>query len=448
MNKIHHVDDKLGYAILEPGVTYQQLNDHLKAHHPTLWADCAGSTVNASVIGNALDRGRGLTPYADHCAHLCGMDVVTPDGALISLGGGARDQDQIRHLYKWGVGPYIEGLFAQSNFGIVVKSGLWLMPAPEKFDFFVFEYTAKPEQFKAFLTDFQTLMFRGVIQSHPHFANDFAMLCIVDQYPFHLLEKDGTKLSKSAMGQWKKALGVSDWTFGCGLYGSKTEIQHHKKILKRTLGKYGQLVFLGGCEKNTLRARMTLGAAKLFLRLQGKTPKLLEGLPKAIRLFKGIPTDYFVRQVYFKSHIEKPAEGQIDPSRDGCGFIWIGPLIPYDPDQIMSFCRTIEHLYERHKFDYFIELMPESPRCMMALFGIFYDKENADQTARAQALYQDIFKESYDCGYYPYRTTTTSHDGLFDSNKNYQSFVNTLKQAIDPNGIIAPGRYGVGESPK
>ena len=59
MNQIVHVDEQLGYAVIEPGVTYKQLNDHLKQSGSRLWADCAGSTQYASVIGNAL-RLRGV----------------------------------------------------------------------------------------------------------------------------------------------------------------------------------------------------------------------------------------------------------------------------------------------------------------------------------------------------------------------------------------------------
>lgn len=99
MTRIWHVDHELGYAVIETGVTYKQLSDHLKAHCPTLWSDSAGTTQYASVLGNALDKGRGLTPYADHFGSLCGMDVVLPDGALLETGGGSRHwQPRPAHL--------------------------------------------------------------------------------------------------------------------------------------------------------------------------------------------------------------------------------------------------------------------------------------------------------------------------------------------------------------
>jgi 4-cresol dehydrogenase (hydroxylating) len=61
-------------------------------------------------------------------------------------------------------------LFAQSNLGIVVKVGIWLMPAPEKFDFAAFEYKAPPDKPAAFIDDLRELVMARAIRSHPHLA--------------------------------------------------------------------------------------------------------------------------------------------------------------------------------------------------------------------------------------------------------------------------------------
>ena len=43
--------------------------------------------------------------------------------------------------YKWGYGPYLDGIFSQSNYGICVKMGIWLMPEPEDFHPFAITFT-------------------------------------------------------------------------------------------------------------------------------------------------------------------------------------------------------------------------------------------------------------------------------------------------------------------
>ena len=35
--------------------------------------------------------------------------------------------------YKSGFGPWIDGMFSQSNFGVVTKMGFWLMPEPDAY---------------------------------------------------------------------------------------------------------------------------------------------------------------------------------------------------------------------------------------------------------------------------------------------------------------------------
>ena len=443
MNKIHHIDEELGYAIIEPGVTYKQLNDYLKETGSRLWSDCAGSTVNASVLGNALDRGRGLTPYSDHFGALCGMEVILPTGETVVTGGGPNSTDayQSWNIYKWGTGPYLDGLFSQSNYGIVVKAGIWLMPAPKSFNFFIFEYEASPKKFPAFIRDLRELLFQGVINSKPHLANAFAMLCIVSQYPKELLNDDQTCLTEEGLSAWKAMHGVRDWTFGCALYGTKKEVKIRRDIVKKQLSKYGTLNFVHGFENDTLKTRILMPLAKIALKLKGKSPNMLEGLADAINLYKGIPSDYFVKQVYVKSHKEKP-KGAFNPAYDGCGFLWTGPVVPFKPDAIKSLMEPVTLLYQQYGFDLFVELIIESPRGLIVLFGIFYDKNSVQEKKKAIQLYHSIQSVALEKGFPPYRATIISMPGLFDHNPPLRKILTKIKRALDPNNILAPQKYG------
>ena len=107
MDKIIHVDEELAYAIIEPGVTYEALNRFLADNSYSLWTDSPGGPPTGSVIGNALDRGVGVTKYSDHFAHLCGYEVVLADGSIIHTGAADKEGKKgAAHLYKWGVGPW------------------------------------------------------------------------------------------------------------------------------------------------------------------------------------------------------------------------------------------------------------------------------------------------------------------------------------------------------
>ena len=56
------------------------------------------------------------------------MEVVLPNGELMRTGMGAMPGNRSWHVYKRGLGPTPDQLFMQSNFGIVTKMGVWLMP--------------------------------------------------------------------------------------------------------------------------------------------------------------------------------------------------------------------------------------------------------------------------------------------------------------------------------
>ena len=58
----------------------------------------------------------------------CGMEVVLPNGDLMRTGMGAMPGNRAWHVYKRSLGPTLDQLFMQSNYGIVTKMGVWLMP--------------------------------------------------------------------------------------------------------------------------------------------------------------------------------------------------------------------------------------------------------------------------------------------------------------------------------
>src|SRR6056300_52632 len=49
---------------------------------------------------------------------------------LVRTGMGALEGNNTWQLFKYGYGPYVDGMFSQSNFGVVTKMGIWLMPEP------------------------------------------------------------------------------------------------------------------------------------------------------------------------------------------------------------------------------------------------------------------------------------------------------------------------------
>ena len=129
MNNIVEVNSKAAYALVEPGVSYMQLNEYLEQNGTGLWVDCDRNGLN-SVAGSITAREFGCTAYGDHTMMQCGMEVMLADGELVRLGMGAMPKSNTWQLAKYAYGPYLDGLFTQSSLGVVTKMGVWLMPAP------------------------------------------------------------------------------------------------------------------------------------------------------------------------------------------------------------------------------------------------------------------------------------------------------------------------------
>ena len=131
MNRILEVNVELGYAVIEPGVSQGQMYEYLQQHELPLLLDVTGAGPDASIIGNILQRGFGHTPYGDRFRHTCGMHVVLPDGNQLKTGFGRYENAVSSRVFPWGQGPWLDGLFTQSDYGIVTSACIWLMPQPE-----------------------------------------------------------------------------------------------------------------------------------------------------------------------------------------------------------------------------------------------------------------------------------------------------------------------------
>ncbi|MFV0481187.1 MAG: FAD-dependent oxidoreductase [Campylobacteraceae bacterium] len=139
MNKIIEVDDKRNFCIVEPGVSYFELFDYVEKNKLNVMMDIPDPGWG-SPVGNALDHGWGylVGNFRDHFGSHCGMEVVLPNGEVMRTGMGALPNAKTFAENKYGYGPYVDGLFAQSNFGIVTKMGFWMMPKPEAYALYQF----------------------------------------------------------------------------------------------------------------------------------------------------------------------------------------------------------------------------------------------------------------------------------------------------------------------
>jgi 4-cresol dehydrogenase (hydroxylating) len=129
MNRVLEVNEAQAYLVVEPGVNFIELYRYFEQHGlPFMVA--APEPGWGSPVGNALDHGVSFV-MGDNFASVRGLEVVLPNGEILRTGMGALPTGRLWHAFPYGFGPSVNGLFSQSNFGIVTKMSFSLARKPE-----------------------------------------------------------------------------------------------------------------------------------------------------------------------------------------------------------------------------------------------------------------------------------------------------------------------------
>ncbi|MFP5393737.1 MAG: FAD-binding oxidoreductase, partial [Gammaproteobacteria bacterium] len=243
MNRIVHVDAELAYAVIEPGVTQGQLSAYLHEQGLPLWMDCTGAGPDTSLMGNILERGFGHSPYGNRLQHVSGLRVVLANGDVLCTGFGHYPNAQATHLFPYGIGPFLDGLFTQSNFGIATQIGLWLMPQVECVNHFLCT-VERHGDIAAVVDALRPLRLDGTLRSIVHIGNDLRVISGGTVFPRSRVPA-GASLPDTVRGELRAAAGIGAWSVSGALYGSRAQVAAAGKALRAALrGSHASLRFL------------------------------------------------------------------------------------------------------------------------------------------------------------------------------------------------------------
>ena len=435
LNHIVDFSEELAYVTLEPGVTQQQLYDYLQEKQSKLWMDATGSYKDHSIIGNIAERGFGHTPYGDHFAHVGGMEVVLPEGDCLHTGFGRFDNAQAKNVYRWGVGPYFDGIFTQSNLGIITQLTVWLMPAPKYFQSFYFSVNSHAELEKA-IDALRPLRLDGTINSAMHIANDYKVLGAIQPYPWQQTDNK-IPLDKEILKKLGKSWDFGVWNGSGALYGTKQEVAlARKKIKKQLRGKVKKLRFL---DDNLLKVAELLQKPYYWV-TRVNLPEMLKILKPIFNMTKGIPTDSMLPSTYWRVK-GTSQESMNNPERDNCGLMWCAPIAPTSGKHALKLWNIIESVFDHYSFEPAVTITLLTERTMDCVIAIQYDRSIEGEDKHAQDCHDELLKKLTDAGYYPYRLGIQSMNGLPEPEESYAKFLNSIKSSLDPANILSPGRY-------
>lgn len=123
MKKVHEINVRDRYAVVEPGVVNLQLTNLLKPHGYHFAPDPSSqgaSTVGGNTATNA--GGPHTLKYGVTVNHVLGVEIVLPDGSIVRIGGPAADP----------TGYDLTGVIvgAEGTFGVVTKIWVRITPLP------------------------------------------------------------------------------------------------------------------------------------------------------------------------------------------------------------------------------------------------------------------------------------------------------------------------------
>ena len=405
MNRILEVNVESGYALVEPGVSYFDLYAYLQEKGIKLWLDVPDPGWG-SVLGNALERGVGYTPYGDHFMMQCGMEVVLPNGELLRTGMGAMQGSNTWQLFKYGYGPYVDGMFTQSNFGVVTKMGIWLMPEPPGYRPYMISFQ-REEDLEQVVDILRPLKVGSVIQNAATLRS-LLLVAGINATKSQYFKGPGP-IPDSAAKQIMADQDIGMWNFYGALYGPPPVMDTLWSVIRDAFAR--------------------VPGAKFYFPEDRKQDN--DVLKHRAQTMRGVPrlTEYgFVNWV------------------GGGGHIGFSPVSPIKGSEAMKQYTMVRDRMHEHGFDY-MSVFAIGWREMHHVVELIFDRHDAGSRNKAHELFGILVREAAAAGYGEYRTHISFMDQIA---KTYgwndgatMKFNNLLKDAIDPNGILAPGKQGI-----
>jgi len=403
MNRVLELDTELGYCVLEPGVGFFDLYEHIQREKAPLWMSVPGNAWG-SVIGNALDHGIGYTPYGLHSRNLCGIEAVLPDGDLVRTGMGAMQGNPSWHVFPSSFGPDWTQMFTQSNLGVVTKAGLWLQPAPEASLLLSWDIP-KEEDIGWVIDTITPLKINGVIEQNVFIPSWLGKIVLKGQRK-DFWDKPG------AIPEWRvqdllKEHGLGYWQVQIRLYGEESLNQARAEILKRAFKRH------------------------------------LDTVPQETSWKSGDPINQYEITMGVPSAVALQMGDWVGGRGAHMGF---SPIVPAKSKYVMDQLHRSRKIIAEHDVDFYASFTIGG-RYATNINMLMYDRDNEQQVSNIRRLFNALITETAKAGYGEYRTHLGWMDSVsetFDFNQQAQRRLNErVKDALDPNGIIAPGKQGV-----
>jgi 4-cresol dehydrogenase (hydroxylating) len=363
-----------------------------------------------SVIGNTLDHGVTYMPYGVDMGMQCGMEVVLANGELMRTGMGAMPNNRAWHVYKRGLGPTPDQLFMQSNFGIVTKMGVWLMPNPEVY-MPLWLRVRNDDDLGPLIDTLRELMLDDTIRMVPQVLGATLFASVLSERR-QWWEGDGP-IPDPEIDRMARELDIGRWTMRFALYGDEAVVDHRFAKIRAAFER------IPGADVTGAKC-----APEDIAQLESPVERVQGGVPS---LDLNQMTAWYGGQ-----------EG---------GHIGFSPVAPLTGKDALALRDLLRGMIEDAGLDYMGTLIPINARSFIHVTLIIFDTKDEAQTRAAYDVAKRLVRDAAKLGYGEYRAHIDFMDLAAEQysfgDHAYMRFCETIKDALDPDGILAPGKSGI-----
>ena len=435
MNRILEFDEELGVVTLEPGVTQGELSNYLNACDLPFMAPVTGAGPSCSILANALERGFGVTPITDHFGAVISMKVVLPNGEIFESYTRTFKSAGLAQAFKWGTGPYLDGLFSQSNLGIVVDASIALQARAERSGALLFVLDSNQHVEEATATIRQLLTTAGQNIGAINLMSRNRVECMLRG------ARNMSRNSGAASINPSLSMPAGAWFGLASVYGCKEHYRATCRLARRRLRTCARRIRIyDSGDVQRFRWLSALAARVGWPQLSDHVNRL----EAAVAIVDGNPSTFALRLAYAKSGVAND-QYNLNPARDGCGLFWYSPIVPLRRGVVGQFIDFTERTCKKRGLSAPITMTSLTPRCYASTVPLLFDR--ADPVAELQAIkcIEELHEKGLALGFVPYRVGSQFMAALVRHGNGFWSTVDAVKSAIDPNLVFAPGRYSCSE---
>lgn len=446
LNNISFFDRELGLITVEPGVTQQQLSDFLEQQEHNYMVPVTGAGPNCSILANALERGYGITPYTDHFAAVTSIEGFWANGTPYQSAVDELDASEVNLVnktFKWGLGPYLEGLFTQSNLGIVSRMTIRLAKRQAGFSSFFIQVESDA------LLEQTIPMIRKVLQDYEGIVGSINLMDKRRLLSMFAKNPNGSGthqvMESKDIDILSKQLKTPSWTIVGSIYGSKGVV----KVVKKEI----DLIFKQLPCKRIYSSSLAIVIPKKVINFLprwfvNKVPMLsqiseqLDSFDKGKQIMLGKPNRVALKLAYWRHKaVNNFDKDKLSPGKDGCGLLWYAPLITMKAENIREFVDFVRATCPKFNIEPFITFTNLKHDCVDSTIPIVFDLSNPKAVEDAHNCLKALVLEGLKKGFVPYRLNIDQQQWLLDKDSHFWQTVNQLKTCLDPNNILSQGRY-------